>query len=102
MTAISITLDRRNASKAGKQLGEIPAIAVHFCLSVERNKLKSQGSQQLAVRIIQNISQIMGKTFKHKPFVPSDTTAPDSSFLPRELLRLPFFQEEANETLLPQ
>jgi len=33
--AVSIALDRCNVSKARKQLGEILAIAVHFCLSVK-------------------------------------------------------------------
>lgn len=34
--AISITLDRCYSSKARKQLSQILAIAVHFCLSADR------------------------------------------------------------------
>lgn len=57
-TAVSVALDRCNVSKARKQLREILAIAVHFCLSVKWNRLKSYSGKHVPTAVGQNIFQL--------------------------------------------
>lgn len=70
--AVSIALDRCNVSKARKQLGEILAIAVHFCLSVKWNRLKSYSGKHVTIAIGQNFFQVKKKN-KNQNLKPTPT-----------------------------